>query len=320
MPVLDRILGDVITQLGVPQGKLGNVVFLPGILGSDLVDTQNDKLWILPPRFDRLRLASDGVHEDDPNRAVHATTPNFPHAALIHVLELSWNVLAFAYDWRRDIFESARLLERAITAKFHGAPFHIVAHSMGGLLARVLRANSPTIQRGGKLVMLATPNHGSFLAVQLLTVDTAASALLALFGVQVPPAIAMATARTWPGAYELLPCPFLDNSIQSLLSHPQAGLSANHLASARHFHEFLHRSVLSDAVYIGGNNVLTLDGEAETVQGDGVVSHRLGFLAGTETFIVPMGGHIDLLSNPIVLASITPLLHDRSHGLLLRAG
>lgn len=199
MAVLDELLNNVITHLGVPSGKLGNVVFLPGILGSDLADGANETLWLFPPMIDQLRLAPSGTAEDSPTRTVHPVRPNLPHAAMLHVLELSWNVLAFAYDWRHDIFAAAHLLEQAVTTRFRGEPFHIVAHSMGGLVARVLRAQAPSIQRGGKLAMLATPNHGSYLAVQLLTLDTAARGFLMMFGANVPPNTAMVAARTWQG-------------------------------------------------------------------------------------------------------------------------
>src|SRR5262245_1884340 len=98
MPLFDS-LARRIRQLGRPSGKLGNVVFIPGIFGSDLADQENRALWIVPPRVDELFLKVDGTSETDPARAVHPTKPNFPYEAMLKVLEVSWNVLAFAYDW-----------------------------------------------------------------------------------------------------------------------------------------------------------------------------------------------------------------------------
>ena len=309
MAFLESLLPTIVN---VPPGKLGNVVFLPGILGSDLADQANERLWIAPPRFDRLALSPDGVNEADPTRAVHPVAPNFPHAAMLRVLDASWHVLAFAYDWRRSVFETAERLEAAV-AIFGGEPFHIVAHSMGGLVARLLLAKHPDIQRGGKLVMIATPNHGSWLAVQALTIDLAAAAFFAAFRVAVSPALAMATARTWPSVYQLLPCPFQDAAIGAFYANPPAGLSRAHLAAAMKLHQTLDAMPAPPrAVYIGGITPLpvTVDGPrlVDVANGDGVVSHRLGFLEGTpvKTFL---GGHADLLSNLPLLASITPLLY-----------
>ncbi|HXH91284.1 MAG TPA: alpha/beta fold hydrolase [Thermoanaerobaculia bacterium] len=318
MSVLD-ILAKPLAHFGIPTGKLGNVVFLPGILGTDLADDENRELWIFPPRLKELLLSSDGKSEDNSKRVVHPTAPNFPHAAMLHVLNLSWNVLSFGYDWRKDIRESALKLDVAVRQRFGNEAFHIVAHSMGGLVARVLRANSPDIQRGGKLVMLCTPNHGSYLALHALTLGVAAQALFGLFRAPVAPADALAAAQTWPGLYQLVPSPVKDPAIQGFYSAPPPGLSRAHVDDARALHEFLAKVPShDDFVYIGGANLPTVDGMKflpTTTDGDGVVSHRLGFLSGVRTFTLP-GGHVDLLSNPFVLASISPLLHGDIQGLL----
>lgn len=307
MPFLDSLIRTVVR---VPPGKLGNVVFLPGILGSDLADQANERLWIFPPRLDRLALAADGVSEADPARVVHPVAPNLPHAAMLRVLDASWHVLAFAYDWRRSVFENAERLEQAVTATFGGQPFHLVAHSMGGLVSRVLLSRRPDIQRGGKLVMIATPNHGSYLAAHALSADLSAAAFFAAFGVTVPPNLALATARSWPSVYQLLPCPFQDPAIGSFYANPPAGVSRAHLDAAMKFHEALDGMPAPPrAVYLAGANLPTIDGARliDLANGDGVVSHRLGFLDGAPvtTFF---GDHVGLLSNPFVLASITPLL------------
>jgi pimeloyl-ACP methyl ester carboxylesterase len=94
----------------------------------------------------------------------------------------------FAYDWRRDNVESARLLVRRIEAlKLRlGRPdlrFNIVAHSMGGLVARYAAmygdrdlapegtAPQPTWAGAAsvdKIFMFGTPNAGSMEALSVL--------------------------------------------------------------------------------------------------------------------------------------------------------
>ncbi len=93
----------------------------------------------------------------------------------------------FAYDWRRDNVESAKLLAQKIATLKQklGKPdlrFDIVAHSMGGLVARyyamyggreVLNSAAPKPDWSGarhlnKLIMLGTPNAGSMDALRTL--------------------------------------------------------------------------------------------------------------------------------------------------------
>ena len=311
------IVTRTISRLGLPDGKLGNVVVIPGILGTDLEDQNGRDLWILPPELHELVLAPNGVDEAVADRTIRPVSANFPYAPLVQFLQNSWNVLVFGYDWRKDLHATAINLAEAATNRFKGESFHIVAHSMGGLVARLLRAQFPQLQRGGRLVMLGTPNHGSFLAVHALTVDVAASAFLQLFGVMVPPGPAMAAARTWPGAYQLLPCPLRVPEVAELYRNPPSVLIRQHVDAAALFHAELHNMKTDDTVfYIGGSHIPTHDGGlAPTLDGDGVVSHRLGFLSGARTFTV-VGGHVALPSNPFILASITSLLHTGQADLL----
>src|SRR5215213_9699711 len=94
----------------------------------------------------------------------------------------------FAYDWRRDNVESARLLARRVEAlKLRlGRPdlrFNIVAHSMGGLVARyaAMYGDRDLPEAGaeprpdwagasfvGKIFMFGTPNGGSMEALSVL--------------------------------------------------------------------------------------------------------------------------------------------------------
>jgi len=101
----------------------------------------------------------------------------------------------FAYDWRRDIVESARALGRAIEdLKLRlGRPdlrFDIVAHSMGGLVARyyamygerdVLDDQRPCPDWAGarnlrRVVLIGAPNAGSMSALRALLRGYSASA------------------------------------------------------------------------------------------------------------------------------------------------
>lgn len=131
----------------------------------------------------------------------------------------------FGYDWRRSCAENAVLLGRLIEAKRRyvseerfkrtgrreEVKFDIVAHSMGGMIARYyamygarpLSGNGvmPVTWSGarglGKLVMVGTPNDGSIYPLQQLREGHKLAILL--------PKIPAAVVGTMPSMYELLP-------------------------------------------------------------------------------------------------------------------
>ncbi|MFL6373308.1 MAG: esterase/lipase family protein [Pyrinomonadaceae bacterium] len=92
----------------------------------------------------------------------------------------------FPYDWRRDNVENAQLLMRRIQAvklrlRKPNLKFDIIAHSMGGLIARYaamygsadLPVGNPVPTWAGassinKLMLFGTPNEGSFVAFDAL--------------------------------------------------------------------------------------------------------------------------------------------------------
>ncbi len=131
----------------------------------------------------------------------------------------------FGYDWRRSCAENAVLLGRFIeekrryvsnerfkrTGKRGEVKFDIVAHSMGGLIARyyAMYGKRPLAPGGNmavtwagarhpdKLIMVGTPNDGSIYPVQQLREGYKLAPLL--------PRIPAAVIATMPSMYELLP-------------------------------------------------------------------------------------------------------------------
>jgi len=165
------------------------VFFLPGILGSNL-KKDGERVW-LGFRFVNglARLAWDpataaSVEPDGPIGSVYGD--------LIERLADSHEVIAFGYDWRRPVEDEARRLADAVDAALKARetsqqPVRIVAHSMGGLVARTMALERPkTWQRlmardGARFLMLGTPNGGSWSPMQTLSGDdTFGNALAAL--------------------------------------------------------------------------------------------------------------------------------------------
>jgi pimeloyl-ACP methyl ester carboxylesterase len=199
-----------------PSGK-PPVIIIPGFSGSDLVNSKTGEVvWFKARRAkdDDLRLPispnlarnRDNLVTKDIIRTVEffKVLPEIEvYERLINALqmrggyrEVSWNTatrkdsqdtfFVFPYDWRRDNVENAQLLIRRIeTLKRRiGKPnlkFNVVAHSMGGLIARYaamygnadLDAGVPQPNWAGarhfdKIFLLGTPNEGSVMALDAL--------------------------------------------------------------------------------------------------------------------------------------------------------
>ena len=129
------------------------------------------------------------------------------------ILELSsdWNVQTYWYDWRRDLDEIADDLRSKIGGWFgDDAPVNLVAHSMGGLVSRTyITRHTKRWNKGGKLIMLGTPNHGSFAIPQVITgaIDTVRK--LALLDVKHNLLEITGILGGLPGALEMLPSPLV---------------------------------------------------------------------------------------------------------------
>jgi pimeloyl-ACP methyl ester carboxylesterase len=204
--VLIIFLAAAVSATAQVKGK-PPVIIIPGVTGSELVNrTTQKKVWFgvkrdklddlrLPTSSPNLRANRDTLVAGDIIRAVEL--PILPDVEVYQTLldalmkrgytEATWDKPAaadafyvFPYDWRRDNVENAQILvERMESAKRKlGKPdlkFDIIAHSMGGLLARYAamygRADLPA--RGtprptwagaahiNKLLMFGTPNEGA---------------------------------------------------------------------------------------------------------------------------------------------------------------
>jgi pimeloyl-ACP methyl ester carboxylesterase len=241
------------------------VIIIPGIQGSQLVNPKTGKsVWfsLRRDKDDDLRLPMtyaipardrDGLVAKDIIRDIKLPGP-LPdievYQGLIDALkargytEADWKKPAaadvfyvFPYDWRRDNVETARILVQKMQAVSRAVrrpnlKFDIIAHSMGGLIARYAAmygtADLPAAGKKpipnwagaryiNKILMFGTPNEGSFSAF-----DALINGSTIITGHHLPfiDDFRPEDVLTSPALYQLMPHPstarFLDENLQPM--------------------------------------------------------------------------------------------------------
>lgn len=240
-------------------GELTPVVVVPGIMGSALSRPDGTRVWLnlrnAIGHFDLslpLTLPLSESRDDlEPGALLVGTDARVPrmfgfteYFDLLEILEAAGFRLAgtgaaedpayhiFTYDWRRDLVEAARRLHEVLErlADERGEPegrFNLVAHSMGGLVARYyLRYGTaepaddqPVTWAGSRrirnLVVIATPSGGAIHSLEGL-----------LYGSRVGlsyTTLAAPVIARMPSVYQLLP----PRGVASLVDHDLEPLDAD---------------------------------------------------------------------------------------------
>jgi pimeloyl-ACP methyl ester carboxylesterase len=162
--------GDVQEHLGVKVPP--NLVFVPGVMGSLLRSETKGGVWWIDARtrhhLNDLRLSSDGSEDLDPDNQIDAfavDTSYEPFATAILARD-DFGHRHFAYDWRKAFSRNTKALRDLIVNLYSRngeQPVHVVAHSMGGLLARAAlkEFGDDLWPRVGRVVFIGTPHYGS---------------------------------------------------------------------------------------------------------------------------------------------------------------
>src|SRR6185436_5661839 len=267
-------------QNRVRRAPHGNVVVLHGILGGELTTFHAGTLepvWLRVFRLAtgalaKLRLEADGRTDADHQLQVHASgILKKYYGELILSLSRNWTVRTFWYDWRKSLEVAAADLSARIEGWFGSAPVHLVAHSMGGLVARTFIAQNGKrwqewgrTPNGSRLIMLGTPNYGSFAIPQIFTGIEQTIAMLARLDLRHSKEEIVEIVNSFPGLYQMLPSPAKNRDWERFYQSSSWGVTnvaQDHLDYALRHHEVL-AGIIDGArmLYVAGTGVPTFSG------------------------------------------------------------
>ncbi len=211
------------------------VILIPGIMGSHLeIDRRTpaepgsgERIWFDPSSLVLGKLARIA----DPEAVNVAADDVFEmfYGDLADHLAASHTVIRCPYDWRQPLEKGAAALNTRIEQASRdnpGQPIRLLAHGMGGLVARTLIRNhgeawQSVLDSDGRLILLGTPNNGTHLLVHTLLGKTDSMRMLEKMDAEHDLQDLLDIVCGFPGALSLLPRPgFADTgSAPRIASH-----------------------------------------------------------------------------------------------------
>jgi CHAT domain-containing protein/pimeloyl-ACP methyl ester carboxylesterase len=297
------------------------VLILPGMMGSKLgkrrrIGIFDDTYW-----FDPIDIAAGRLTQ------LALPGPRFEVLGVMLTAYLKlklrlqvggYDAQFYPYDWRQSIADLGQDLAQALNVK-DGDAVSIVAHSMGGLVSRSALGNGGKCRR---LIMLGTPNFGSFAPVQAIRATYPAVRKLGALDLRhTPEELAAEVFTTFPGLAQMLPSPerFHDVDLYDLDNWPEpetglvprapilAGVKAVQRKLAPGDERFFLIAGVDQETVIG----LQKDAKGFTyllsTAGDGTVPLDLARLPDTQTFYASEG-HGSLPNNRVVSQAVLDLL------------
>jgi pimeloyl-ACP methyl ester carboxylesterase len=297
------------------------VLILPGTMGSTIGKPGaiiNDVLWFDPIDIIAGNLPRLALNGSDGLTALGIIPLAYTELKLRLRIE-GFDADFHYYDWRQSLHTLGEGLIRRLNSEASGQ-ISLVAHSMGGLVARAaIGMKASKIRR---LVMLGTPNQGSFGPAQVIRgVYPVVKQVAALDPFHTAEELAATVFNTFPGLYQMLPTRNKFSGInfydagewpsqgprprQSLLNKVESIQQSLAQADERFF---LIAGINQDTVV----NLKLEDDEfvyEHSLDGDGTVPLALAELSGAKSYYI-RESHGSLPNNETVAHAVTDILKN----------
>jgi pimeloyl-ACP methyl ester carboxylesterase len=300
------------------------VFVVPGIMGSQLglkrqPPLPNDILWLDPIDIGVGRLASLQLSSGAPIVPLGVVLYSYLRLKL-HLRASAFAPVLYDYDWRLGIDGLGAAFAQRIREEGTGRVM-IVAHSMGGLVSRAALAQ-PGMSTVERLVLLGTPNFGSFAPLQALRGTYAVVRKIAsLVATGSPESLSGEIFNCFPSLYHMLPAAACNGGMDLFDPEewPRSGPQpdATLLSGAREIRGKLlpPDERVTTVVGVGQETVTGVskcnDDFIYTItrHGDGTVPAVSAGLPGARNHYAPVT-HSDLTRDPAVAAAVTELLRE----------
>lgn len=296
------------------------VLILPGIMGSELgipAPPQDDLIWVAYFQILKGRLSELILPAKPGPRLGALGVLLFAYEKLkLRLRAAGFDAEFYPYDWRQDIGDLGKGLAGALDKM--PRPVSLVAHSMGGLVARAACAHRPKNLK--RIVTLGAPNYGSYSPIQafrgvhsvvnkvaLLDLTNSAQDLARIF-------------KTFPGLCEMIPSPdHADRDYFNLNSWPQSGVRPDQkmLSTARTAQKSLPHDCDGLVQIVGCNQETVVKARVEagefiyetSYEGDGTVPLAFARLPEPDTYYVE-DEHGRLANNKVLASAVVDILNS----------
>ncbi len=323
-----------------------SVLLVPGFMGSQLRDdgpTRNGLIWIDPTLYftsskekseiSALKLAKREPDKPDSDAADRVSIREdgavpIIYAGLKYYLETGrCEVRTAAFDWRKDIDESAALVRQRIesyAAEFPNRPLFLIAHSQGSLVARralQMMGKDSARRLVNRLILLGPASFGTFSAAFAIGGNHESIAALADYGLEWPDDLGE-VLQSMSGLYQMVPWKegTVDMSKDAIDAMGQRGTWAGRCDTTRLAKFFAWGKSLDTEFFNDRTSIILgddpktpsavtfIDGvptPSRTAQGDGTVPDGCALLPGvTDVARAAGASHMTLPLNRRVMQSV----------------
>ncbi len=185
------------------------VIIIPGIMGSTLA-SDNDDQWVNMRNINKGAIVNN-LNISADNVKASGIIKDF-YSKISEYYSGKYDVITLEFDWRKSLKGAAKELSAQLEILIEAnANINIIAHSMGGLVARQCMMDFKNVwadfsyNKKNKFIMLGTPWMGSYLIMEVLTGHSRRVKQLAALDFRNNKKDLLKIFWKYPGVFELLP-------------------------------------------------------------------------------------------------------------------